>query len=170
MAEFGRLHEIHDCCHCSSHTAGHSILSVNGNHCVHHVCLPGTAAEVRQSHLERLVYYTGRRPQGKVAEVLQGPSDAHAKISTKTCPSSQHAIICMAETQQMSVTQGCGDKPKLQTQSSLKTFTGESPKCSSASGNSITPAEGEVICVHGLVTGSNVCNHIAGVASLALVL
>lgn len=52
----------------------------------------------------------------KVADVLPGgPSDAHAKISTKTCPSSQPAIICMPETQQMSVTQGWGDKPKLQT-------------------------------------------------------
>lgn len=156
---------IHDCCHCSSHTAGHSILSVNGNHCAHCVCLPG---RVRQSHLERWFITEG----DILKESCKDPGafrHTHMKISMRTCPS-EPFIICMAETQQASVTQGCGDKPKLQTQTSPKTFIGESLECSSASGYSITPAEGKVICVHGLVTGSNVCNHSTRATSPTLVL
>lgn len=59
-----RIHKIpvriHDCRRCSSHTAGHSILQVNGNHCVCRVS--GTVSKLRQSHLERLFYYRGRHP------------------------------------------------------------------------------------------------------------
>ncbi len=157
---------IHDCCHCSSHTAGLSILSVNGNHCVHCVCLPGTVGKVRQSHLDRWFITEG----DILKESCKDPGafrhtheDFHENLPIR-------ALYHLHGWDAVSVTQGCGDKPKLQTQTSPKTFTEESLECSSASGYSITPAEGEVICVHGLVTGSNACNHSTRATSPTLVL
>ncbi len=159
---------IHDCCHCCSHTAGHSSSrSMAIIVCI--VCV----FQARRAKSDSLIWRDGllqRETYSRKAAKILGPSDTHMKISTRTCPSSELFIICMAETQQASVTQGCRDKPKLQTQTSPKTFIGESLECSSASGYSITPAEGEVICVHGLVTGSNVCNHSIRAASPTLVL
>ncbi len=128
--------------------------------------------QARWAKSDSLIWRDGllqRETYSRKAAKILGPSDAHMKISMRTCPS-EPFIICMAETQRASITQGCVDKPKLQTQTSPKTFIEESLKCSSASGYSITPAEGEVICVHGLVTGSNACNHSTRATSPTLVL
>ncbi len=171
-AEFGCLYEIL-CVFMTVVTVPRTQLVTPSSRSMAIIVCTMRVFQARRAKSDSLIWRDGllqRETYSRKAAKILGPSDTHMKSSTRTCPSSELFIICMAETQQASVTQGCRDKPKLQTQTSPKTFIGESLECSSASGYSITPAEGEVICVHGLVTGSNVCNHSVRAASPTLVL